>query len=172
MTQFTLHCPLCSAELTLTARRLMVRVDAGTATSGEVLFTCLSCRQTSAAAIDVDAVAALVGAGVTYLSMSEPRDRLPGVAVGGPAAHPRRPARPARGAQLRRVVRAARHCRLLTRAVLIRRRGAAHCRATPAELGEQLPFSRRELAEVMTPFGPFAQEGELRPGHLEVVQRP
>ena len=40
MTQFTLHCPLCSAELMLTARRLMVRVDAGTATSGEVLFTC------------------------------------------------------------------------------------------------------------------------------------
>jgi hypothetical protein len=84
MTQFTLHCPLCAAELTLTARRLMVRVDAGTATSGEVLFTCLSCRQTSAATVDVDAVAALVSAGVTYLSMSEPRVDYPESRQAGP----------------------------------------------------------------------------------------
>jgi hypothetical protein len=73
MTQFTLHCPLCTAELTLTTRKLMVRVDAGTATSGEVLFTCLNCRKTCAVTVDVDAVAALVSAGVTYLSLSQPR---------------------------------------------------------------------------------------------------
>jgi hypothetical protein len=84
MTQFTLHCPLCSAELMLTARRLMVRVDAGTATSGEVLFTCLGCHQTSAVDVDVDAVAALVSSGVTYLSMSEPRVYHPESRVPGP----------------------------------------------------------------------------------------
>jgi hypothetical protein len=84
MTQFTLHCPRCSAELTLTPRRLMVRVDAGTATSGEVLFTCLGCRQTSSVTIDVDAVAALLSAGVTYLSLSEPRIDHPEAPPAGP----------------------------------------------------------------------------------------
>jgi hypothetical protein len=84
MTQFTLHCPACSAELTLTARRLMVRVDAGTAKSGEVLFTCLSCRKTTAANIELDAVAALLAAGVTFLSMSEPRVEHPEAPPSGP----------------------------------------------------------------------------------------
>jgi hypothetical protein len=84
MTQFTLHCPRCSAELTLTARRLMVRVDAGTAKSGEVLFTCLSCRATTAANIELDAVAALLAAGVTFLSMSEPRVEHPESPPTGP----------------------------------------------------------------------------------------
>ncbi len=84
MTQFTLHCPLCAAELTLTARRLMVRVDAGSATSGEVLFTCLSCRQTSSVTVDVNAVAALLSGGVTYLSMSEPRVEHPEAPPAGP----------------------------------------------------------------------------------------
>jgi hypothetical protein len=84
MTQFTLHCPRCSAELTLTARRLMVRVDAGTATSGEILFTCLSCSQTSASAVDLDAVAALLSAGVTFLSLSEPRVEHPESPPSGP----------------------------------------------------------------------------------------
>jgi hypothetical protein len=72
MIQFTLTCPTCSSELTLTPRRLMVRVDSGSATSGEVLFTCLHCRSTEAVTIDVAAVASLISAGVTYLSMSEP----------------------------------------------------------------------------------------------------
>ncbi|MGZ4590413.1 MAG: hypothetical protein ACXV4A_02040 [Actinomycetes bacterium] len=72
MTQFTLTCPHCSSELTLTARRLMVRVDAGSATSGEVLFTCISCRRTEAVTINVAAVAHLITGGVTYLSLSEP----------------------------------------------------------------------------------------------------
>jgi transcription elongation factor Elf1 len=84
MTQFTLHCPLCAAELTLTARRLMVRVDAGSATSGEILFTCLSCRQTCAVTVDVNAVAALLSAGVTFLSMSEPRVDHPEAPPSGP----------------------------------------------------------------------------------------
>jgi hypothetical protein len=84
MTQFTLHCPSCSAELTLTARRLMVRVDAGTAKSGEVLFTCLSCHQTIAADIELDAVAALLAAGVTFLSMSTPRVEHPESPPAGP----------------------------------------------------------------------------------------
>jgi hypothetical protein len=84
MTQFTLHCPLCAAELTLAARRLMVRVDAGTATSGEVLFTCLSCRRSSAVTVDVNAAAALLSAGVTYLSMSEPRVDHPESPPSGP----------------------------------------------------------------------------------------
>lgn len=72
MTQFTLTCPHCSAELTLTARRLLVRVDSGTARSGEVLFTCLNCSGTQAVTIDVHTVATLLTAGVTYLSLSEP----------------------------------------------------------------------------------------------------
>jgi hypothetical protein len=84
MTQFTLHCPHCSAELTLTARRLMVRVDAGTAKSGEVLFTCLNCRRTTAADIDLDGAAALLAAGVTFLSMSEPRVEHPESPPPGP----------------------------------------------------------------------------------------
>jgi hypothetical protein len=84
MTQYTLHCPLCAAELTLTARRMMVRVDAGTATSGEVLFTCLSCRQTCSVTVDVNAVAALLAGGVTYLSMSEPRVDHPEAPPPGP----------------------------------------------------------------------------------------
>jgi hypothetical protein len=84
MTQFTLHCPRCSAELTLTARRLLVRVDAGTAKSGEILFTCLSCSQTSAAVVDLDSVAALLSAGVTFLSLSEPRIEHPEAPPSGP----------------------------------------------------------------------------------------
>jgi hypothetical protein len=84
MTQFTLPCPHCAAELTLTARRLMVRVDAGTATSGEVLFTCLSCRATCSVTVDVNAVASLLAGGVTYLSMSEPRVDHPEAPPPGP----------------------------------------------------------------------------------------
>jgi hypothetical protein len=71
MTQFTLTCPRCSSQLTLSARRLMVRVDAGSAASGEVLFTCLNCRRTQAATVDVATAAHLITAGVTYLSLSE-----------------------------------------------------------------------------------------------------
>jgi hypothetical protein len=84
MTQFTLHCPCCAAELTLTARRMMVRVDAGSATSGEVLFTCIGCRATCSVTVDVNAVAALLSAGVTFLSMSEPRVDHPEAPPAGP----------------------------------------------------------------------------------------
>ena len=44
MSRYTLICPECHAEVSLSARRLLVRVDEGTATSGEALFTCLSCQ--------------------------------------------------------------------------------------------------------------------------------
>ena len=39
MSRYTLICPECHAENSLSARRLLVRVDEGTATSGEALFT-------------------------------------------------------------------------------------------------------------------------------------
>jgi hypothetical protein len=70
--QFTVVCPACSSELTLTTRRLLVRVDAGTATSGEVLFSCLGCRAASTVTLSVSDVVALLFAGVSYLSISEP----------------------------------------------------------------------------------------------------
>jgi hypothetical protein len=84
MTQFTLSCPHCGAENTLTARRLLVRVDAGSATSGEVLFTCLICRATGTVTLDVRGVAALLRAGVTHLSLSEPRVEHPESPPPGP----------------------------------------------------------------------------------------
>ena len=54
MSRYTLICPECHAELSLSARRLLVRVDEGTATSGEALFTCLSCQTTAAVELDAD----------------------------------------------------------------------------------------------------------------------
>ena len=50
--RYTLTCPECRAEVSLSARRLLVRVDEGTATSGEVLFTCLSCHATVTVELD------------------------------------------------------------------------------------------------------------------------
>lgn len=72
MTQFTLICPRCSSELTLNPRRLIVRVDAGTARSGEVLFTCLNCHRSEVVSVDVSTAAHLITAGVTFLSLSQP----------------------------------------------------------------------------------------------------
>ena len=46
MSRFTLTCPECHAEVSLSARRLTVRIDEGTATAGEAMFTCLSCHAT------------------------------------------------------------------------------------------------------------------------------
>jgi hypothetical protein len=83
--QFTVICPSCRAELTLTARRLLVRVDADRATSGEVLFTCLACDQTVALGLDPAGVAALVTAGVTFLSLSPPVVEHPELRPAGPA---------------------------------------------------------------------------------------
>ena len=54
MSRYTLICPECQAEVSLSARRLLVRVDEGTATSGEALFTCLSCQATVAVELDAD----------------------------------------------------------------------------------------------------------------------
>jgi hypothetical protein len=84
MTQFTITCPHCSAENSLTARRLLARVDAETATSGEVLFTCLICRATATVTLDVAAVAVLLGAGVTHLSLSAPTVEHPEERPSGP----------------------------------------------------------------------------------------
>lgn len=69
---FALTCPVCGAEQALAARRLLVRVEDGPVVAGELLFTCLSCGHTVALPLDVAQVAALVGAGVTHLSLSAP----------------------------------------------------------------------------------------------------
>ena len=82
---FTLTCPACRAEVTLPARRLLVRVDAGHTTSGEVLFTCLSCHESVALTLDASALAALVMAGVTHLSLSVPAVEHPEPRPDGPA---------------------------------------------------------------------------------------
>jgi hypothetical protein len=84
MTQFAVVCPACSSELTLSTRRLLLRVDSGTATSGEVLFVCLSCRATSSVALRLKEVAALLSAGVTFLSLSEPVVEHPESPPSGP----------------------------------------------------------------------------------------
>jgi hypothetical protein len=84
MSRYTLICPECHAEVSLSARRLLVRVDAGTATSGEALFTCLSCHATVAVLIDPAAVALLVMGGVTHLSLSVPAVEHPEPAPDGP----------------------------------------------------------------------------------------
>lgn len=79
--RFTLTCPECGAEVSLSARRLLVRVDEGTTSSGELLWTCLSCDATVATGLDAAAVAVLVMGGVTHLSLStpsfEPLERVP-----------------------------------------------------------------------------------------------
>jgi transcription elongation factor Elf1 len=79
--RYTVSCPECGAEVSLSARRLLVRVDEGTTTSGEVLFTCLSCDLTVTTQLDAAAIAVLVTGGVTHLSLSapevEPLERVP-----------------------------------------------------------------------------------------------
>jgi hypothetical protein len=84
MAQFTVICPSCSSELTLPPRKLLVRVDAGTARVGEILFTCLNCRQTASLTVDVGTVAALLAGGVTYLSLSMPTIDHPEARPDGP----------------------------------------------------------------------------------------
>jgi hypothetical protein len=85
MSRYTLTCPECDAEVSLSARRLLVRVDEGTATSGEVLFSCLSCHTTAAVQLDAPGVAVLVMGGVTHLSLSVPLVEHPETAPDGPA---------------------------------------------------------------------------------------
>lgn len=81
---FTITCRDCKAELTLPARRLLVRVDARCTSSGEVLFSCLSCQATSAIELDAGGVAALVMAGVTHLTLSTPVIEHPEARPAGP----------------------------------------------------------------------------------------
>lgn len=82
---FTLTCPSCSAELSLPARRLVVRVDEESSERGEVLFTCLSCATTAAMPIDAAAVMMLITGGVTVLSLSKPVVEHPETRPDGPA---------------------------------------------------------------------------------------
>jgi hypothetical protein len=84
MAQFAVTCPSCSAELTLSSRRLLLRVDAGTATSGEVLFVCLSCRAASTVPLALADVGVLLTTGVTFLSLSEPVVEHPECPRSGP----------------------------------------------------------------------------------------
>jgi hypothetical protein len=85
MSRYTLTCPQCHAENSLSARRLLLRVDEGTSTTGEVLFTCLSCHTTASVELDPAAVAVLVLGGVTHLSVSAPVVEHPETVPAGPA---------------------------------------------------------------------------------------
>ena len=88
MAQFAVTCPRCSAELTLSPRRLLLRVDAGTATSGEVLFVCLSCHAAPTVPLALADVGVLLTTGVTFLSLSEPVVEHPeGPRSGPPLTH-------------------------------------------------------------------------------------
>lgn len=82
---FAFTCPQCRADVSMPARRLLVRVDADTSAGGELLFTCLACHQTSTLPLDVNAAAAVVMAGVTHLSLSEPVVEHPESRPEGPA---------------------------------------------------------------------------------------
>lgn len=84
MSRFSLECPDCAATLELAPRRLLVRVDAGSARSGELLFTCHACSRTGTVPVDPAGVAALVAGGVTFLSLSEPRREHPESPPDGP----------------------------------------------------------------------------------------
>ncbi len=70
--RYSLTCPNCRAEVSLSARRLLVRLDEGTAATGEVLFTCLACDATAAVTLEAAAIAVLVTGGVTHLTLSPP----------------------------------------------------------------------------------------------------
>ncbi|MDQ1605370.1 MAG: hypothetical protein QOE01_3215 [Actinomycetota bacterium] len=72
MSRIALTCTACAAEVTVSSRHLMVRVDVGHSESGELLYTCLFCAATVVQQVDAASVAALVSAGVSYLALSEP----------------------------------------------------------------------------------------------------
>lgn len=82
---FTLECPACTSAVTVPARALVLRVDGGQATSGEVLFTCLVCHATVVVVMDAPGVAALLSGGVTHLAMTAPDPGHPECPRGGPA---------------------------------------------------------------------------------------
>lgn len=66
--RFRFTCPSCLAVLTLSDRRLVVRVEEGTPPAGEVLFICLGCDATVCLGLDSCSVATLVGSGVAVLA--------------------------------------------------------------------------------------------------------
>lgn len=88
MPHYTLVCPGCRAELTLAARRLLMRVDAGGSPGGEVLFTCLMCDRTPVVPADAVTVAAMVVGGVTFLVRGDPDAELPRLPAQGPRITP------------------------------------------------------------------------------------
>jgi hypothetical protein len=81
---FRLTCPECSAELTLSTRRLLVRADAG-AGCGECLCTCLMCRAVITVPVDAETVADLAEAGATVVRLVEPLVQHPEDPPTGPA---------------------------------------------------------------------------------------
>jgi hypothetical protein len=80
---FTLTCPDCGADVSLPARRLLLRADEDDATA-EVLFTCLSCSSTVTLQVEAAGVVALMSAGVTTLTLTEPVVEHPESHAGGP----------------------------------------------------------------------------------------
>ena len=84
MSRFSIECPDCAATLDRAPRRLLGRVDAGSAHSGELMFTCLACSRTVVVPVDPAGVAALVSGGVTFLSLSEPPREHPESPPAGP----------------------------------------------------------------------------------------
>jgi hypothetical protein len=85
MSRIALTCPACAAEVTVSSRHLMLRVDAGESDGGELLYTCLFCDATVTKALDSASVAALVAVGVTFLALSEPAIHHPECPPSGPA---------------------------------------------------------------------------------------
>ena len=66
---FSLTCPVCQSRLSLTARRLLVQVDAGDGT-GTLVFTCFGCEATSAVPVSAPTTATLVQHGVTPITLT------------------------------------------------------------------------------------------------------
>ena len=66
---FSFICPRCASGLSLSPRRLMVRVDTDPSGGGELLFTCLGCDATPTVSLSVADLAALISGGVSHLCL-------------------------------------------------------------------------------------------------------
>jgi hypothetical protein len=84
MYRFKITCQSCAAENIQPARRLLVRVEDRTLSGGECVFTCLSCRRTTVVQVDRDAVAAMLLAGVAWLTLAEQQVAHPEDPADGP----------------------------------------------------------------------------------------
>ncbi len=76
---FSLICPECAGELSLSPRRLMLRVAADPSGGGELLFTCLSCAATPTVSLGAADLAVLIRGGVSHVC-------LPGAGLHGDVA--------------------------------------------------------------------------------------